>query len=147
MCLCRLGRGLTASLAAPSGPDRRHRACTADSSCPCAADGGTVDVLHFFDTLCPVAEQVIEVPKIILKNIPSRRLARDPQLAEQLVERIRRFKASLSELTVHQMAWIAAPAADDGNIFREDEEKIWTRLDTGQWKLLCTDLVVDQPWS
>ena len=32
-----------------------------------------VDVLRFFDTLCPVAEQVIEVPKIIL----------DPQLAEQ----------------------------------------------------------------
>ena len=37
--------------------------------------------------------------------------------------------------------------SDDGNIFREDEEKIWIRLDTGQWKLLCTDLVVDQPWS
>ena len=45
-----------------------------------------------------------------------------------------------------------APAArpqdfsDDGNIYHEDEEKIWVRLDTGQWKLLCTDVVVDQPW-
>ena len=60
--------------------------------------------------------------------------------------------ASSSELSDHQMAWIAARAAspqdfsDDGNIFREDEEKIWIRLDTGQWKLLCTDIVVDQPW-
>ena len=61
--------------------------------------------------------------------------------------------ASSSELSAHQMAWIAACAArphefsDDGNNFREDEEKIWIRLDTGQWKLLCTDIVVDQPWS
>ena len=36
--------------------------------------------------------------------------------------------------------------SDDGNIFRKDDEKIWVRLDTGQWKLLCTDIVVDQPW-
>ena len=35
----------------------------------------------------------------------------------------------------------------DGTIFREDEEKIWIRLDTGQWRLLFTDTVVDQPWS
>ena len=45
-----------------------------------------VDVLRFFDTLCPVAEQVIDVPKIILEDMPSRRLCRDPQQAEQLVE-------------------------------------------------------------
>ena len=44
-----------------------------------------VDVLRFVDALVPVAEQVIEVPKIILENIPPRRLVRDPQLAEQLV--------------------------------------------------------------
>ena len=31
----------------------------------------------------------------------------------------------------------------DGNIFREDEEKIWVRLGQGQWKLLYTDIVVD----
>ena len=45
------------------------------------------DVHHFFATCLPVvAEQVIDVPKIILENIPSRRLCRDTQLAEQLVE-------------------------------------------------------------
>ena len=44
-----------------------------------------VDVLRFVDALVPDSEQVIEVPKIILENIPPRRLVRDPQLAEQLV--------------------------------------------------------------
>ena len=40
------------------------------------------DVHHFFTTCLPVvAEQVIDVPKIILENIPSRRLCRDTQLA------------------------------------------------------------------
>ena len=57
--------------------------------------------------------------------------------------------ASSSELSAHQMARAARPQdfSDDGNIFRENEEKIWIRLDTGQWKLLCTDTVDDQPWS
>ena len=45
-----------------------------------------MDVLRFFDTLCPVAEQVIDVPKIFLEDIPVRRLCREPQLVEQLVE-------------------------------------------------------------
>ena len=45
-----------------------------------------VDVLRFFNTLCPVAEQVIDVPKISLEDIPARRLCREPQLVEQLVE-------------------------------------------------------------
>ena len=45
-----------------------------------------VDVLRFFDTLCPVAGQVIDVPKIILEDIPARRLCREPQLVEQLVD-------------------------------------------------------------
>ena len=45
-----------------------------------------VDVFRFFDTLCPVAEQVIDVPKIFLDDIPARRLCREPQLVEQLVE-------------------------------------------------------------
>ena len=38
------------------------------------------------DTLSPVAEQVINVPKIILEDLPMRTLAREPQLVEQLVE-------------------------------------------------------------
>ena len=45
-----------------------------------------VDVLHFFDTFSPVAEQVIDVPKIILEDIPMRTLVREPQVVEQLVE-------------------------------------------------------------
>ena len=45
-----------------------------------------VDVLRFFDALLPGAEQVIDVPKIIYEDIPSRTPLREPQLAEQLVE-------------------------------------------------------------
>ena len=46
------------------------------------------------------------------------------------------------------MARAARPQdfSDGGNICHEDEEKFWVRLDTGQWKLLCTDIVADQPW-
>ena len=36
--------------------------------------------------------------------------------------------------------------SEDGNFYHEDDEKIWMKLDTGWWKLLCTDIVVDQPW-
>ena len=45
-----------------------------------------VDVLQFFDALFPVVEQVIDVPKVILEDIPPRISVREPQLAEQLVE-------------------------------------------------------------
>ena len=44
------------------------------------------DILHFFDTLTPVPEQVIEVPKIVLDDVPVRTSVRDTQLVEQLVE-------------------------------------------------------------
>ena len=41
------------------------------------------DVHHFFASCLPVvAEQVVDVPKIILEHIPSRRQCREPQLAE-----------------------------------------------------------------
>ena len=45
-----------------------------------------VDVLQLFDALIPVAEQVIDVPKIFIERIPPRTSIREPQLAEQLVE-------------------------------------------------------------
>ena len=45
-----------------------------------------VDVLRFFEALIPVAEQVIDVPKIIIERIPPRTLVREPQLVEQLVD-------------------------------------------------------------
>ena len=44
------------------------------------------DVLRFFDTLQPVPEQAIEVPKILLDDVPVRTPVRDTQLLEQLVE-------------------------------------------------------------
>ena len=45
-----------------------------------------VDVLQLFHALNPVAEQVIDVPKIFIERIPPRTSVREPQLAEQLVE-------------------------------------------------------------
>ena len=53
----------------------RHAGIGRGSRCSCAADGGPVlvDVLQSFDTFLPVAEQVIEVPKVILEDsIPPR---------------------------------------------------------------------------
>ena len=44
------------------------------------------DVMRFFDFLLPVPEQVIEVPKILLDDVPMRTAVRDTQLAEHLVE-------------------------------------------------------------
>ena len=42
--------------------------------------------MRFFDTLMPVPEQVIEVPKILPVDVPMRTTVREPQLVEQLVE-------------------------------------------------------------
>ena len=42
--------------------------------------------MRFFDTLLPVPEQCIEVPKILLDDVPMRTAVCDTQLAEQLVE-------------------------------------------------------------
>ena len=44
------------------------------------------DVLRFFDLLLPVPEQVIEVPKILLDDVPVRAVLREPQLVGQLVD-------------------------------------------------------------
>ena len=69
-----------------------------------------VDVLRFFDTLCPVAEQVIDVPKISLEDILARRLCRGPQLVEQLVEVPTVVSySSLSQRTVEQHVDIPVP--------------------------------------
>ena len=45
-----------------------------------------VDVLQFFDALSPDAEQVIEVPKILLEDVSLQTAVRERQLVEQLVE-------------------------------------------------------------
>ena len=44
------------------------------------------DIMRFFDTLMPVPEQVIDVPKILPDGVPARTAVRDTQLVEQLVE-------------------------------------------------------------
>ena len=44
------------------------------------------DVLRLFDTLMPDPEQVVEVPKILLEDVPMRTAVRDTRLAEQLAE-------------------------------------------------------------
>ena len=44
------------------------------------------DVMRFFDFLLPDPEQVIEVPKILLDEVPMRTVVRDTQLAEQPAE-------------------------------------------------------------
>ena len=44
------------------------------------------DAMRFFDTLLLVPEQDIEVPKILLGDVPMRTVLRDTKLAEQLVE-------------------------------------------------------------
>ena len=50
------------------------------------------NVVQFFATQLPVvAEPVIEVPKILPHDVPPRRLCRDTQLVEQLVEVRRSF--------------------------------------------------------
>ena len=44
------------------------------------------DILSFFGAFLPDPEQVIEVPKILLDDVPMRAAERDTQLGEQLVE-------------------------------------------------------------
>ena len=65
-----------------------------------------MDVLHFFDALIPVAEQFIEVPKIIIERIPPRTLVREPQLVE--VPTIVSY-SSLLQRTVEQHVDIPVP--------------------------------------
>ena len=57
---------------------------TLDAPVPLMAEH-LVDVLRFFDTQMPSAEQAVDVPKIIVEDIPTR-IFREPQLAEQSVE-------------------------------------------------------------
>ena len=79
----------------PQDPVQRHTVEQIDDSAPDVSSFDVpeplmveqpVDVLQFFDALVPVAEQIIDVPKIIIERIPPRTSVREPQLAEQLVE-------------------------------------------------------------
>ena len=67
------------------------------------------DVLRLFDLLLPVPEQVIEVPKILLDDVPVRAVLRDPQLVEQLVEVPTIVSYSWLQLRMEQNVDIPAP--------------------------------------
>ena len=67
-------------------------------------------IVQFFATHLPVVvEPVIEVPKILLHDVPPRRLCRDTQLAEQLVEVPTIVSYSLLQLTMEQNVDIPVP--------------------------------------
>ena len=74
-----------------------------------------VDVLRFFDTPCSVAEQVIDVPKILLEDIPLRRLCREQQMAEQLVEVPTVISYSSLQRTMEQHVDIPVPGGGGRN--------------------------------
>ena len=87
------------------------------------------DVHHFFATCLPVvAEQVIDVPKIILENIPSRRLCRDTQLAEQLVEVPTIVSYSLLQRTMEHNVDIPVPGGG-GRRGRKRRTRLWPKLE------------------
>ena len=67
------------------------------------------DVLQFIDALMPDPEQVIEVPKILLEDVPMRTTVRDTQLAEQLVEVPTIVSWSLLQLIMEQNVDIPVP--------------------------------------
>ena len=72
------------------------------------------DVVRFFDLLLPVPEQVIEVPKILLDDVPMRTAVRDTQLAEQLVEVPTIVSWSLLQLIAKQNVDMPVPGRGGG---------------------------------
>ena len=70
-----------------------------------------VEVVRFFASLSVVAEQVVEVPTVILEDpIPQRALLRAPQLAEQLVEVPTIAGYVFAVVAVQTLGWPAARA-------------------------------------
>ena len=87
------------------------------------------DVHHFFATCLPVvAEQVIDVPKIILENIPSRRMCRDTQLAEQLVAVPTTVSYSLLQRNLEHNVDIPVPGGG-GRRGRKRRTRLWPKLE------------------
>ena len=85
-------------LGEPRGPQERDQLSTVEQTAVYAPMVQILDapvaqmveqlpnLVQFFDILRPDPEPVIEVPKILLDDVPPRSLCRDTQLAEQLVE-------------------------------------------------------------
>ena len=74
------------------------------------------NLTQFFDILRPDPEQVIEVPKILPRDFPSRRLSRDTQLAEQMVEVPTILSFSLLQLILEQNVDIPVPDGGGRNV-------------------------------
>ena len=68
-----------------------------------------VDVFRFFEPLCPVPEQVIEVPKFVCPLRAARTVLCAPQLAEQLVEVPTLISYSSLQRSVEQLVDIPVP--------------------------------------
>ena len=73
------------------------------------------DITRFFDTLLPVPEQVIEVPKIFPEDVPMRAVFRNTQLVEQLVEVPTIVSYSWLQLGVEQNVDIPVPGRGGRN--------------------------------
>ena len=98
-----------------------------------------------FSSRAGVHENADEPGEWVFRTFP--RPKKSARVTRHSSARVSRQSGS-STLSSHQMARAARPQdiTDEGKIFREDDEKIWVRLARVQWKLLCTDIVVDQPW-
>ena len=84
-----------------------------------------VDVLRFFDTLCPVPEQVIEVPKIVCPP-RARTVLCAPQKAEQPVEVPTIVSYSSLQRTMEQHVDIPVPGRE-GRISGLQGFLLWSR--------------------
>ena len=66
-------------------------------------------------------------------------------------KKVRRSPSSRAHPRWALIKWLVPPgprtSLTTGTSFAKmKRSKFWVRLDTGQWKLLRTDIVVDQPW-
>ena len=90
-----LGGSRPDRLFAVSGPQERVQRHIVEQMADCAPVVPMLDApvplvvekpVKILDNSLPDVEQVIEVPKIILHQVPQRAVLREPQLAEQLVD-------------------------------------------------------------
>ena len=87
------------------------------------------NIVQFFAALSLVPEQVIAVPKILSHVVPPRRLCRDTQLAEQLVEKptIVSFSSSLQR-SLERNVDIPVPGGG-GRRGRKRRTRLWPKLE------------------
>ena len=87
------------------------------------------NIVQFFATHLPVvAEPVIEVPKILPHDVPTRRLCRDTQLAEQLVKVPTIVSYSLLQRTMEQDVDIPVHGGG-GRRGRKRRTRLWPKLE------------------